>query len=174
MNTNFYEYISTNFRKTSKWLRWDSQGPGGNWFMKKTWRQKISCQTHCRKSGEFLSLLPYCWHLHIYFSSFLRKHKYFRPSTGPSLYGASAFPLMKSANRLPIVVKYGVRSLKFGLLYIAVLVGWNPATPPSPRHWGSYTRALLVSQDRRHLFVTSCAYLTLGGPGRAATPPYSF
>jgi hypothetical protein len=25
---------------------------------------------------------------------------------------------------------------------------------PSPRHLGSYTRALLVSQDRRHLFVT--------------------
>jgi hypothetical protein len=25
---------------------------------------------------------------------------------------------------------------------------------PSPGHWGSYTRALLVSQNRRHLFVT--------------------
>jgi hypothetical protein len=26
--------------------------------------------------------------------------------------------------------------------------------PPNPPHLGSYTRALLVSQDRRHLFVT--------------------
>jgi hypothetical protein len=26
--------------------------------------------------------------------------------------------------------------------------------PPIPPHLGSYTRALLVSQDRRHLFVT--------------------
>ncbi len=29
----------------------------------------------------------------------------------------------------------------------------NPPPPP-PRHLGSYTRALLVSQDRRHLSVT--------------------
>jgi len=29
----------------------------------------------------------------------------------------------------------------------------TPATP-SPPHLGSYTRALQVSQDRRHLFVT--------------------
>ncbi len=28
----------------------------------------------------------------------------------------------------------------------------TPATPPLPPHLGSYTRALLVSQDRRHLF----------------------
>ncbi len=28
--------------------------------------------------------------------------------------------------------------------------------PPPPLHLGSYTRALLVSQDRRHLFVTPC------------------
>jgi hypothetical protein len=27
-------------------------------------------------------------------------------------------------------------------------------TPPIPRYMGSYTRALLVSQDRRHPFVT--------------------
>ncbi len=26
--------------------------------------------------------------------------------------------------------------------------------PPIPPHWDSYTRALLVSKDRRHLFVT--------------------
>ncbi len=43
----------------------------------------------------------------------------------------------------------------FGLLCTAVLIGWDPAAspPPSP-HLGSYTRALLVSQDWWHLFVT--------------------
>jgi hypothetical protein len=30
----------------------------------------------------------------------------------------------------------------------------TPQLPPIPPHWDSYTRALLVSQDRRHLFVT--------------------
>jgi hypothetical protein len=34
----------------------------------------------------------------------------------------------------------------------AVLIGRDPATPPSPRIW-AHTRELLVSQDRRHLFV---------------------
>jgi hypothetical protein len=29
----------------------------------------------------------------------------------------------------------------------------TPQTLPSPLHLGSYTRALLVSQDRRHFFV---------------------
>jgi hypothetical protein len=32
----------------------------------------------------------------------------------------------------------------------------TPLLPPPPSHLGSYTRALLVSQDRRHLFVTLC------------------
>ncbi len=32
----------------------------------------------------------------------------------------------------------------------------SPSPPPSPRILRSYTRAHLVSQDRRHLFVTSC------------------
>ncbi len=44
----------------------------------------------------------------------------------------------------------------FGLLCTAVLIGWDPATPPFPPHLGSYTRALLVSQKRPHLFVTPC------------------
>jgi hypothetical protein len=35
----------------------------------------------------------------------------------------------------------------------------TPQLPPIPLHMGSYTRALLVSQDRRHLFVTP--WLTL-------------
>jgi hypothetical protein len=42
-----------------------------------------------------------------------------------------------------------------------VLIGWNLATLPSysPR---SYTRALLVSQERRHLFVTPwCCLLSV-------------
>ncbi len=42
----------------------------------------------------------------------------------------------------------------FGLLCTAILIGWEPATPLLPPHLGSYyTRALLVSQDRRRLFV---------------------
>ncbi len=32
---------------------------------------------------------------------------------------------------------------------------------PSPPHLGSYTRTLLVSQDRRHLFVTPCKKHTM-------------
>jgi hypothetical protein len=35
----------------------------------------------------------------------------------------------------------------------AVLIGRDSATPPPP-HLDSYTRALLVRQDRRRLFVT--------------------
>ncbi len=44
----------------------------------------------------------------------------------------------------------------FGLLCTALLIGWNPQFLPCPLppHLGSYTWALLVSQDRRHLFVT--------------------
>ncbi len=41
--------------------------------------------------------------------------------------------------------------------------GWDPATIPLHPHLGSYTRALLVSQDRRHLFVTSWWRCSLGG-----------
>jgi hypothetical protein len=42
----------------------------------------------------------------------------------------------------------------FGLLCTAVLE--TPQLPPLPPHLGSYTRALSVSQDRRHLLVTPC------------------
>ncbi len=41
----------------------------------------------------------------------------------------------------------------------AVLIGWDPATPPLPPHLDSYYEALLVNKDRRHLFVTPCLYL---------------
>ncbi len=34
----------------------------------------------------------------------------------------------------------------------------RPRTSPLLPHLGSQTKALLVSQDRRHLFVTSCLY----------------
>ncbi len=44
----------------------------------------------------------------------------------------------------------------FGLLCTAVLIGWDPATPPSNPHLSSYARAPLVSKDRCHLFVTPC------------------
>jgi hypothetical protein len=39
--------ISANFRKNSKRPQWNTWGPGGHWFMKKTWsrKSKISCQT---------------------------------------------------------------------------------------------------------------------------------
>jgi hypothetical protein len=45
-----------------------------------------------------------------------------------------------------------------GLLCTAVLIGWEPTTPSLPPHLGLYTRALLVSQDRRQLFVTPWLY----------------
>ncbi len=46
------------------------------------------------------------------------------------------------------------RQSLFGL-YVHSCTHWlRPATPTPPPHLGSYTRALLVSQDRRHLFVT--------------------
>ncbi len=54
----------------------------------------------------------------------------------------------------------------FRLLCTAVLIGWDPATlPPPPRIWAHRQGALLVSQDRQHLFVTpwfspSCDFLT--------------
>ncbi len=41
-------------------------------------------------------------------------------------------------------------------MFTAVPIDWDPATPP---HSGSYTRALLVSQDRRHLLLSPWAYL---------------
>jgi hypothetical protein len=48
----------------------------------------------------------------------------------------------------------------FGFLCTAALIGGDPATPPHPRILGSSTRALLVSQDRRHLFVTPCTLVS--------------
>jgi hypothetical protein len=71
-------------------------------------------------------------------------------------------PLVSSVHfrTVPSLGKYGVRFPKFiwapcAQLYTHWLRPRNP--PPSPPHLGSYTRALLVSQGRRNLFVTSCA-----------------
>ncbi len=44
-----------------------------------------------------------------------------------------------------------ISEVHLGSMRTAVLLGWDPATPPPPPHLGSYMRALWVSQDRRHL-----------------------
>jgi hypothetical protein len=51
-----------------------------------------------------------------------------------------------------------LRSLQsfFGFCVQLYSLAETPATPPLPQHLGSYTRALLVSQDRQHLFGTPC------------------
>ncbi len=63
------------------------------------------------------------------------------------------------------LVKYGGRTPKFiwapcHVMCVAILIGWDPATPPISPHLDSYARALLVSKDRRHLFVTPWGALT--------------
>jgi hypothetical protein len=70
-------------------------------------------------------------------------------------------------------VKYGVRSLKFIWVPVYSCTHWlrrrNP--PPPPQHLGSYTRALLVSQDRRHLFVKPLSTPFRNAPSRKTFPP---
>jgi hypothetical protein len=46
----------------------------------------------------------------------------------------------------------------------AVLIAAEAPQPPPP-HLGSYRRALLVGQDRRHLFVTPCIPITYSSVG---------
>jgi hypothetical protein len=56
---------------------------------------------------------------------------------------------------VPALVKYEFRSTTF--IWAPVLSCTHrlrPRNSPPPPHLGSYTRALLVSQDRLHLFVT--------------------
>jgi hypothetical protein len=45
----------------------------------------------------------------------------------------------------------------------------RPPPPPIPSHLSSYTRALLVSQDRRHLFATPGGSHFAHGKGRGGT-----
>ncbi len=54
-------------------------------------------------------------------------------------------------------VKYGVSSTKSPVYSCTQ----TRPPPPPPPHLGSYTRALLVSQNRRHLFVTPCVSTSL-------------
>ncbi len=49
---------------------------------------------------------------------------------------------------------------------VTVLIGWDPTTPSLSPRLGSYTRALLVSQDRRQLFVTPCNFPTQNGTNK--------
>jgi hypothetical protein len=53
------------------------------------------------------------------------------------------------------------------LFHVHIFTHWlrprNPL-PPSPPHLDSYTRALLVSQDRQHLFMTPCRNTLKLGP----------
>jgi hypothetical protein len=50
-------------------------------------------------------------------------------------------------------VELDLQSL-FGLHVHSCALRLRPCKPPIPPHLDSYTRGLLVSQDRRHLFVT--------------------
>ncbi len=65
----------------------------------------------------------------------------------------SPWPLLFLYEHHRLNIELDLQSL-FGLLCTAVLISWDPATPSLPTQLGSYTRALLVSQDRRPLFVT--------------------
>jgi hypothetical protein len=72
-------------------------------------------------------------------------------------------PAPSPSHRIPVNLSEGaqhrlhmeldLQSL-FGLLCtVVVLIGGDPTIPPHP-YLGLYTRVLLVSQKRRHLFVT--------------------
>ncbi len=56
-------------------------------------------------------------------------------------------------------IELDIQSL-FGLpVHSYVLIGWDPATLPLPPHLGSYTRALLVSQERERETTSICGPL---------------
>jgi hypothetical protein len=73
----------------------------------------------------------------------------FQQHTREGLAGTPSEGIQPSSGSSKPLDKYGVRSP-------AVLIGRGPATPLHPPHLVSYTRVLLVSQDRRDLFVTPC------------------
>ncbi len=64
-----------------------------------------------------------------------------------------------SSSRLWPQVNYGARSPKLIWAPVYSCTRWL-RLPPLPPHLGSYTRALLVSQGRRHLFVTPWLWQT--------------
>ncbi len=41
----YFQISPQMFFNISKWPNWTTQGPGGNWFMEKSMKSKISCQT---------------------------------------------------------------------------------------------------------------------------------
>ncbi len=68
--------------------------------------------------------------------------------------------------------KYGVRSLKIIWAPLYSCTHWlrpRNSPPPFPPHLGSYTRAILVSKDRRDLFVTPWLGLSQHWPIRSLT-----
>ncbi len=66
----------------------------------------------------------------------------------------TSFPLFNGMVRRPrLNMKLDLQSF-FGLHVQLFSLAEAPQPPPPPAHLGSYTKALLVSQDRRHLFVT--------------------
>ncbi len=81
-------------------------------------------------------------------------HEYLPVSIYPLLLSVWSLRFLYSILRLNM--ETDLQSL-FGLLCTAVLIGATPQLPP-PLAFGLilYTRALLVSLERRHLFVTPC------------------
>ncbi len=78
------------------------------------------------------------------------------PPTHTPLWPSVLCPLTQQAELLHFM-ELDLQSL-FGLNVHSCTHWLRPRTPLPPPfpHLGSYTRALLVSQDRRHLFVTPC------------------
>ncbi len=72
--------------------------------------------------------------------------------------GGLLYVLYISLHNQNPLVKYGVRSPKVIWAPVYSCLHWlRPRNSPHlPPHLGSYTRSLLVSQDRRHLFETTC------------------
>jgi hypothetical protein len=68
-----------------------------------------------------------------------------------------------------------ISKVYLGSMCTAVPIGWDLVTPPPPLPppLGSYSRALLVSHDRRHFFVTPYSSLKVQ-PNYSTTKSFSF
>ncbi len=53
--------MSANFWKNFKWSYWDTQGPEGNWFMKKTWSWKSRVRLPLKKIVRKKLSLTWGW-----------------------------------------------------------------------------------------------------------------